>query len=219
MGMGLHSSGVISQLSWRVGARSAMQISWSSANSDPTLGRDLINHLRIIIQGSAPCNQNAVGIVSVPLLVSTVHALMLLPNWTTQQTDCTIQIDYTSMLREFLALELPTLGHSPGSQHHIKLKLDAIPVAHHAHPIPLALHNNVNKAIQDLDRQGIWEPFDKLEWALRIVTPMRPTGEVCITTGFHPLNDFMVPICFLLPVPEELFQWALGSKSFSLGWA
>ncbi len=70
----------------------------SLVNSDATLGRDLIKHLEIVIQGSVACDQDAVSIVSILSLVSTVHAPMPLPISTPQQTDSTVQMNYVSML-------------------------------------------------------------------------------------------------------------------------
>ncbi len=59
-----------------------------------------------------------------------------------------------------------------------------MPVAIQMQPVPIALREKVEDAVRELDRQEIWEPCEKSEWALRMVTPMKPTGEVRITTDF-----------------------------------
>ncbi len=84
------------------------------------------------------------------------------------------------------------------------------------HPcsIPLALHDGVEKAVRELDQNGIWEPVEKSEWVLRLVTPMKPNGELCITMDFTPLNKSVVPSCIPLPLPEELFLKTKGSSFY-----
>ncbi len=72
-------------------------------------------------------------------------------------------------------------------------------------PVPLALCEKVEDAVRELDQQEIWEPYEKSEWVLRMVMPMKPTGEVCITMDFHLLNQSVVPMQFPLPIPEDLF--------------
>ncbi len=44
---------------------------------------------------------------------------------------------------------------------------------------------------------------------------MKPGGSVRITTDFRPLNEYVVPTRYPLPLPDEIFQQALGSKFFS----
>ncbi len=45
--------------------------------------------------------------------------------------------------------------------------------------------------------------------------PMKPDGTVRITTDFSPLNQYVVPTRYPLPLPDELFIQARGSKFFS----
>ncbi len=54
--------------------------------------------------------------------------------------------------------------------------------------------------------------MEKPEWVLHLVTPIKPTGELCITTDFTPLNKSVVPSRHLLPTPEELFLKMRGSS-------
>ncbi len=77
-------------------------------------------------------------------------------------------------------------------------------------PVLLTLHEKVDDTVRELDRQEIWEPCEKSEWALRMVMPMKPTGEVCITTDFWPLNQLVVPTWLPLPIPEDLFLQMKG---------
>ncbi len=73
----------------------------------------------------------------------------------------------------------------------------------------------MDEAIRELDRQGVWEPCDKSEWGHIMVTPMKPDGTIWITMDFSPLNEYVVPTRYLLPLPDELFVKARGSKFFS----
>ncbi len=66
-----------------------------------------------------------------------------------------------------------------------------------------------------MDRQGVWESCEKSEWALRMVTPMKPTGEVWITTDFSLVNKSVIPSQVPLSVPVDVFQQTRGSKFFS----
>ncbi len=81
--------------------------------------------------------------------------------------------------------------------------------------VPLALREKVEAAVKELDRQGIWEPVKKSEWALHLVTLIKPTVEVRITTDFTPLKKSVIPSRYLLPLPEENFQKTMGSSFFS----
>ncbi len=78
----------------------------------------------------------------------------------------------------------------------------------------LALHEKVDEAVRELDRQEIWEQCEKSEWALRMVKPIKPTGEVCTTIDFHLLNQSVVPMRFPLLIPEDLFLQTKGSCYF-----
>ncbi len=82
-------------------------------------------------------------------------------------------------------------------------------------PVPLALQEKVEAAVKELDRQGIWEPVEKLEWVLHLVTPIKPMGEVHVTTDFTQLNKSVIPSHYPLPLPEEIFQKTRGSSFFS----
>ncbi len=46
-------------------------------------------------------------------------------------------------------------------------------------------------------------------------TPMKLMGEVWVTTDFTPLNKSVIQNCYLLPLPEEIFQKTRGSSVFS----
>ncbi len=92
--------------------------------------------------------------------------------------DLTQSVGYTPLLREFPALTLDTLGVFPDYQHRIELKPGTEPVACHPHQVPLALRDRVEKAVRELDRNGIWEPVEKSEWVLQLVMPVKPTGEL-----------------------------------------
>ncbi len=191
----------------------------SSAESEHILGRNLINHFSLVIWGSSGGSigdqPDALSMVHSPPSVDAVHALMCTTKESSQLSDDpTIQANYASMFWEFPALELPRLGHYP-FQHRITLQPDTVPVAFQMHPVPLALHEKVEEVVCELDRQGVWEPCEKSEWMLCMVTPMKPTGEVCITTDFSLLNKSIIPFQLPLPVPEDLFQQTQGSKFFS----
>ncbi len=73
-------------------------------------------------------------------------------------------------------------------------------------PVPLTLCENVESTIRELDRQGIWEPLEESEWALRLITSIKPMGEVHITTNFAPLNTSIILSCYSLLLPEDNFR-------------
>ncbi len=69
---------------------------------------------------------------------------------------------------------MPKLGHYPNFQHRIELQPGTVPVAIRMWPVLLALREKVEDAVRELDQQEIWEPCEKSEWALRMVTHMKP---------------------------------------------
>ncbi len=77
-------------------------------------------------------------------------------------------------------------------QHEIKLQPGTIPIVSHMRPAPLALHEKVEAAIRELDCQGIWEPVKEMEWALHLITSIKPIEEVHIMTDFTPLNKSII---------------------------
>ncbi len=128
----------------------------------------------------------SVNAESVPIAISMevdkVHAPMPLP---AQHPSPAPDTDsYSAILKGFPGLTLPKLGHYPNFQHCIELQPGTVPVATRMWPVLLALHDKVKEAVRELDHQEIWEQCDKSEWALRMVTPMKLTGEVCITMVF-----------------------------------
>ncbi len=155
----------------------------ASSDITPIIGRDLINALNLTVHGS-----NKVAQVGSCLTVALSAPLNSVQTPSKQSPDCC-----TDLLREFPALTLDTLGVVPDFQHRITLQPDAVPIACQPRPIPLALREGVEKAVWELDRNRIWEPIEKSEWALHLVTPVKPMGEVCITTDFTPLNKFVMP--------------------------
>ncbi len=52
-----------------------------------------------------------------------------------------------------------------------------------------------------LDKQGIWEPADKGDWAHPLVTPAKSDGTVRITTDLLRLNKYVILTCFDVPTP------------------
>ncbi len=181
----------------------------ASADITPLFGRDVINGLELSIHGSQ--TSPLVG----PLLTgidSSCSTLQTISSLSSMQDN---QNTYTSLLREFPTLTCDHLGSYPGFQHRILLKPGTIPIACRPRPAPLALREGVEAAVRELDRQGVWEPVEKSEWVLRLVTPVKPTGELRITTDFTPLNKSVVPSRHPLPTPEELFLKTRGSSWFT----
>ncbi|MCP4539682.1 MAG: hypothetical protein GY832_21300, partial [Chloroflexi bacterium] len=107
------------------------------------------------------------------------------------------------------------IGTFPDGQHRIQLTADAIPVAVKTRPIPYAIREKVADAVRLLDKQGIWEPATKGDWAHLLVTPAKSDGMVRITTDLSRLNKYIVPTRFDVPTPAEIFQMVRGPQFFS----
>ncbi len=66
-----------------------------------------------------------------------------------------------------------------------------------------------------LDKQGIWEPADKGNWAHSLVTPVKSDGTVRITTDLSRFNKYVILMCFDVLMPAEIFQMVHGSSFLS----
>ncbi len=147
----------------------------SNADMLPIIGCDLINALELGVQGSS----TVLGVRrdTQPESCTTSHNLAV---------EGAQSAGYMPLLWEFPALTLDTLGVFPDYQHWIELKPGAVPAACHPRPVPLVLHEGVEKAVCELDWNGIWEPVEKSEWVLHLVTPVKPMGNYASPQTLHP---------------------------------
>ncbi len=134
----------------------------------PIIGHDLINALELGVQGSSM-------VFGVQRATQPTGSCTTSPHLAKEGAQ---SAGYMPLLWEFPALTLDTLGVFPDYQHRIELKHGTVPVACHPRPVPLALCNGVEKAVCELDQNGTWEPVEKSEWVLCLVTPVKPTGEL-----------------------------------------
>ncbi len=107
------------------------------------------------------------------------------------------------------------IGTFADGQHRIQLTADAIPITVKTRLIPYAIREKVADVVRLLDKQGIWEPACKGDWAHPLVTPAKLDGTVCITTDLSHLNKYLVPTRFDVPTLAEIFQMVHGSHFFS----
>ncbi len=118
-----------------------------------------------------------------------------------------MQLTSAPLLLTILSCSIPFL-HSPClslvSSPNSSIGSSCSPTLCRSHPVPLALREKVKEAVEELDQQGVWEPVEKSEWALQLVTPVKPTGELRVTTDFTPLNKCIIPSRWPLPLPSQV---------------
>ncbi len=78
-----------------------------------------------------------------------------------------------AIISQLLNLTSKEIGTFLDGQHRIQLTADTIPIAVKTRPIPYATHEKVGDAVCLLDKQGIWEPTDKGDWAHPLMTPAK----------------------------------------------
>ncbi len=100
-------------------------------------------------------------------------------------------------------------------QHQIQLSADTIPFGIKTRPIPYAIREKVADAVCLLDKQGIWEPADKGDWAHPLMMPAKSDGMVRITTDLSRLNKYVIPRWFDILTLADIFHMVLGSHFFS----
>lgn len=107
------------------------------------------------------------------------------------------------------------LGTIKGVSAHLKLKQNAVPRFFKPRPVPYALKEKVADELRRLEKIGVLEKVEFLDWAMPIVPVLKPDGSVQIC------GDYKVTINPVLDVPEhpiptaDLFTQLNGGEKFT----
>ena len=103
-----------------------------------------------------------------------------------------ISQSYDILLSRFPSLTAEGIGEFKDFQHSITLSDDAKPQASKLRSVPLSRRENVNKEVENMVNDGIWEKIDKSSWAHPMVSVPKPNGQICITTYALPNMHFFL---------------------------
>lgn len=123
------------------------------------------------------------------------------------------------MILEYLELFAEGLGKSKGSSIHFKLKAEITPIFFNACQVTVALLPKVDKAIEVLIQESVYQPVYSSRWATPMVCIVKKNGTI------RPCGDYQSTFTqaiktetYLLPTTDKLFffltlQGALPSHS------
>lgn len=92
-----------------------------------------------------------------------IHSLSLTLDGPTMSVRA-VHSSYKSMLSRFPSLTADGIGVFPDFQHVITVSDDAKPRVVKLRPVPLARRQAVEKKIEYMAQQGIWEKAEKAKW-------------------------------------------------------
>jgi len=82
--------------------------------------------------------------------------------------------------------------------------------------IPFSLRNRVEQELDHLEKAGVIEPIQFLDWAAPIVPVVKPNGSVRICGDFKlTVNKLAKLDTYPLPKIDDLFSQLAGGKQFS----
>ncbi|XP_039757370.1 uncharacterized protein K02A2.6-like [Pararge aegeria] len=108
------------------------------------------------------------------------------------------------------------LGRFTGGTVGIHLRPEAVPVFMRARPLAFALREPVERALDQLTRDGILTPVDRSDWATPIVPVVKKDGNIRICADYKlTLNKNIVVDRYPLPRVEDLLVRLHGGKRFT----
>ncbi|XP_063632017.1 uncharacterized protein K02A2.6-like isoform X2 [Cydia splendana] len=108
------------------------------------------------------------------------------------------------------------LGRFTGGKVSIHLRADARPVFLRARPLAYALREPVERALEQLVRDGVLTPVDRSDWATPIVPVVKKDGNIRICADFKlTLNRVLEVDRYPLPRVEDLLARLHGGERFS----
>ncbi|XP_052740894.1 uncharacterized protein K02A2.6-like [Bicyclus anynana] len=108
------------------------------------------------------------------------------------------------------------LGRFTGGRVSIRLRADAKPVFMRARPLAYALREPVERALEQLVRDGILTPVDRSDWATPIVPVIKKDGTIRICADYKlTLNKLIEVDRYPLPKVDDLLTRVNGGQRFS----
>ena len=92
----------------------------------------------------------------------------------------------------------------------------AVPAFHKYRPIPFALKEKVEEALQSQVAEGELIPVERSEWAAPIVVVHKKDGGIRICGDFKvSINPVIDSHIYLLPTPEEMLSTLANGESYT----
>jgi hypothetical protein len=108
------------------------------------------------------------------------------------------------------------LGKYSGPPASIRIKPSAQPKFCKARPVPYALREKIEDAIDQNIAEGIWEPVQYSEWASPLVPILKSSGSVRLCGDYKvTVNQFCESDNYPIPRIEDLYSELAGGKTFS----
>ncbi|XP_063370633.1 uncharacterized protein K02A2.6-like [Cydia amplana] len=126
------------------------------------------------------------------------------------------EFNLTDFSSRFCDVFADGLGRFTGGRVSIHLREGARPVFLRARPLAYALRTPVERALEQLVRDGVLTPVDRSDWATPIVPVVKKDGNVRICADYKlTLNRMLEVDRYPLPRVEDLLARLYGGKRFS----
>ena len=110
-----------------------------------------------------------------------------------------VEVSENTYVRKFQSLFRNDLGCLKGYEHKIRLKNNCTPKVAKVRRIPMCLHEQVEKELNNLLDQNIIEEIQASEWLAPMVVSKKSNGEVCLCVYLRELNKEVIVDRFPLP--------------------
>lgn len=99
----------------------------------------------------------------------------------------------------------------------IKLKVNAIPVVQTQRKVPLALHNRLKAALDDLEQKNIISKVNyPTDWVNSLMIVEKPNGSLRLCLDPKPLNKYICREHYLIPKCDNILSRLVGKKMFTV---
>lgn len=89
------------------------------------------------------------------------------------------------------------------------------PICLKAHQVPLALKPRVDEELDKFVEEGVLEPVPHSTWETSIVTPVKPSGGICICADYEfTIDKALQDHAYLVPVVSHVMATLMGAKVF-----
>lgn len=108
------------------------------------------------------------------------------------------------------------LGRFTGGKAHLRVREGAAGVFHRARPVPYALRERLDAALDDMLATGVIEPVDCSDWASPLVLVNKPDGSLRICADYKAtLNPVLLIDRYPLPKIDDLMARLSGARYYS----
>ncbi|CAK1578752.1 unnamed protein product [Parnassius mnemosyne] len=124
--------------------------------------------------------------------------------------------DESNFMYRFSEVFADGLGRFSGGRVSIHLRQGARPVFMRARPLAYALREPVERALEQLVRDGVLTPVERSDWATPIVPVLKKDGNIRICADYKlTLNKVLEVNCYPLPRIDDLLSRLHGGERFS----